>query len=529
MTARTGYLATAILAACCAVAAAADALPAEQDPGVAAYHEARALLVEGRVAEAAARFESLVSAYPDSSRADDAAFYLAYCRHRLGQKHLAFTQYVSFLERYPRSILARRGLRFAIGLAQELRRADGDVYDQFMARYVRRGGSFASRVESAIRLAQLGNWSGLDLLVRGLERGSGMQQIVISDLLRYRLDEESVRGAFERALRGSANEIVRMKAASALSRVTHLHSVREAMSEAMLRDRNELVRISAAEALSRHRDDSEVERAFGLVLSSERDPMVLIHVIESLGDGLADVGIHAQLLSRLSNEEDPMIRFAVTGALRGHVVIDSDTLPVLETLVRAPEPLVRLNTIRVLAQRTDDPHVRVVILESLENDPNIDVRMAAVSILAPHASDERVRRVLELTVENSESVSLIVSSVRALGSQAAHAEVRHVLAGMLSAPQPPVVSYDLVRVLAPYSDRPEVQDGLIYLLENAEDGNLRHVAAGSLRVVEGEPRLERLEHLYRKEENAELAALYLALIARVDPERGRALAEESLR
>ncbi len=529
MTVRTGFLATAIIAACWSVVAASDALAAEQDPGVAAYHEARALLVEGRVAEAAARFESLISAYPDSSRADDAAFYLAYCRHRLGQKHLAFTQYVSFLERYPRSILARRGLMFAIGLAQELRRDDGDIYDQFLARYVRRGQSFTSRVEIAIRLAQLGNWSGLDLLVRGLERGSGIQQIVISDLLRYRLDEESVRGAFERALRGSANEIVRMKAASALSRVTHLDSVREAMSEAMLHDRNELVRISAAEALSHHRADRAVQRAFNSALGSERDPIVLINVIESLGDGLADVGVHAQLLSRLSNEEDPMIRFAVTGALRGHVVIDSDTLPGLETLVHAPEPLVRLNTIRVLAQRTDDPQVRVVILESLENDPNIDVRMAAVSVLAPHASNERVRRVLELTVENSESVSLITSSIRALGSQAAHAEVRRMLAGMLSAPQPPVVSYDLVRVLAPYSDRPEVQDGFIFLLENAEDGNLRHVVARSLRAVEGESRLERLERLYLEEEDVELAALYLELIARADPERGRALGEGSLR
>jgi hypothetical protein len=513
------------------VAAAAEAGTNDQDLGVTAYQKAVLLLRQGKAAEAAAKFEALLSAYPDSHVADDASFYLGYCWEKLGHKERAFRQYGGFLadERFRGSGRRQMVLSRASEIALELRQVKGDDYDRFLTEVLKSEKSECYKLESAYRLAQLGNWSGQDVLLEGLETGDDLQKVRIIELLRYRLSDENVRKAMEAALTKSDNDIVRMTAASALAQFAHMSSVRETMTQALLKDGNPIVRINAVHALARHISEDEVEKAFEQVLLVENDPIVLRGVIIAVthSDEEGEKRFEYKIVKRLKEEKNPLITMTIVDSMRNKVISGEDFEIVVEPLVSDPEPVVRMWAINALAPRVADPKTRIVILNTLENDPNPSVKISALHALSGSTSFEDVRHVFLDLAKTTEDMELKAYTVHALAPHLDIPEVRESLVNIMVSPSSQPIAGELVTMIVPASEKyPEIQDAAIGLLETSNDLRIKiNTAARMVRLI-GPERFKRVGNLYLTERNLRLGKAYFGLLSRTDAAAAEKLQEE---
>lgn len=502
-------------------------IASDQDSGLRAYVEARRLLLSGRFAEAAEKFESFLSAFAGSHRADDALYYLGYCREQLGQKQVAFSRYKQLLDDYRNSNAFSRALERAMDLARELRRAKGDKYDRFLVEYIQTGPGNFYAIQSAISLAEVGDWRGKTVLIRGLREGDQIQQIRIVNLLTNRLRDSEVRRAMAEALETSHNDIVRMTAASALAGMVRFENVKKALSYALTNDRNTLVKMTAVSALAPHLADGGVTDAFISVIRTERNPMVLVNVVDSLAARGAGKQVTEEIVNRIKLETNPAIKYALVNGIRGRIVIEIEEEEVIVTsLMGNPAPAARLHALNLIAPKVHDPKVKSIVVETLKSDPNISVRIAAVTILADQVVEEDVRKVIiEVTMENKNEISFASSAIRVLATHVEIPEIRGELVGMLRAPEvrPPIVTAELVAGLIPVIEFPDVQDVFLEILEESTDRNIKLFTLRRIVRLTGEERLERLEELYRKENDPVLAGNYLRLISKVDPDRAERL------
>ena len=494
--------------------------PNPQDPALNGYLEARSLLMQNRFAEAIAKFESLLAAYPTNRYADKATYYIGYCREKLGQKHRAFKRYEELLEKYSVSPHRTMAARRAVDLAQQLRQTKGDEYDQFLTKNVSNEVTSDRSLISAIRLAELEDWRGLDLLAGQFERMNDFYKMRALELFRRRMDNKKVRDAVELAFETSENEIVRMTAASALSLIPEDENARKILTQALKEDENRIIRLSSANALSRHIVDEDVEKAFFHVLDKEHDPLVINIVLDGLGKRITKPEIRNVIVERLKTEDNALVHIALSDAMREifelpDIHIDFN----IESLVQNPEPAVRLNALSMLARKVDDPNVTIVFVNTLENDPDESVKITAANVLARKAHIEQVRRAFEFTIRNSNNYFLVNTAVSALGTQIEIPNVRHTMINMLDPEQPPMVTVHLATSLSHFADEPEVQDAYLYVLERGFQPQVKELVAGKIKVLEGPARLERLERIIQIEPNRMLVELYQGLLRRVDPER----------
>ena len=527
---RTSLLTLVVLLSTLSVSTAMDR-NADQDHSLVAYYDARGILNSGRVHEAALRFESLLKAYPDSPVADDAAFYLGYCWEKLDQMERAFKQYREFLgnENFTHSPRRHIVLSRAIDLAIELRQVRGDAYDEFLTTNYVSEISARYRLESAIRMAQVGNWQGVDLLIEGLETGDDIQKVRIIELLRFKMQEEKVRQAMERALENSSNEIVRMTAASALTRFAGIDSVRDTMRKAALHDRNRLVRVNAVHALARHISEEEVKQTFELLIRSERDPVVLRGAITAVSEENGEIKIYLKnnLIKRLEVETDPTIAMTIVDGIRHHVVLEEDPMVVAQPLFNNPVPVVRIGAIDLLANRIGNPEARYMIVRTLRNDPDVKVKIYAINALSKQTTHAEVRDVLLETASSAKDIELRSYSVKALSNLVDSEEVRANFLTLLKEHQNEYLAVDLINALAAKAEEyPEIQDAFLQLWRSSDNAKLKAYSAKKLKKLTGEERIATLADLYREEQNPYILKAYYLLLARTDPQKAEEIKKE---
>ena len=517
----------ALLLAATLNAAAEDvyvAFSTQQDPGLPVYIEARQLLLEGKYAEAAEKFEAFLSVYNDSRRVDDSLFYLGYCRERLGQKSEAFRQYLSAIDKFGDTVASRRSFLRALDLAQQLRQKEGDVYDKFLAGNMESKTFRSYRLFSAIRLAELGDWRGLDVILEGMETGNDALKVRIASLLGRKIGDRRVIEAFEKALSTSDNEIVRMSAAANLSRVASIKPVRLSLAKAMQVDKNEFVRLTAARTLQLHIDEKEVGQAYSYVIQHDTNPMVISTVIEILGPHIEGENLEKVIVDRIEIEQDPMTKYALMSGLR----FKSEIRPPAKFFIRFLEgpapPLMKINALNVIAPSVGEPEVRMIVLETMVNDPNGSVKRAAASHLAAYVGEDDVRNaMLTVTLENSDDVILVSTTVRALTPEVKKPEVRGRLVELLRTTESPEIAATVVTGLSTETESADVQLAFLDLIENTNSVNLKAFTLERFGKVTDVKILDRIEELYCKETNEGIAQLYLDVIRKADPERASRL------
>ena len=516
----------ALLVAAAAVASADEVYVAvtQQDPGLPVYIEARQLLMEGKFAEAAEKFEAFLSAYADSRRVDDALFYLGYCRERLGQRSEAFRQYLSAIDRFGDTIASRRSFLRALELAQQLRQKEGDVYDKFLAGNVESETFRSYRLFSAIRLAELGDWRGMDVILEGMEKSNDALKVRIASLLGRKISDRRVIEAFEKALSKSENEIVRMTAAANLARVSTIKPVRESLAKAMREDTNEFVRLTAARTLRIHIDEEEVEQAYSYAIRHETSPMVISIVMDAVAPQIEGEELEKVIVERIEIETDPMTKYALMNGLRVRPDVKPPAKFYVSFLEKQAPPLMKIKALNMLAPSVREPEVRTIVLETLENDPDGSVKVAAASHLVAYVEEADVRdAMLTVTLENSNNFYLVSTTVRALAPQAEKPEVRGKLVELLHVAESPEIASTVVDGLAILSTDAVVQNAFLDLVESSDNADLKAFTLRRFGRVSSPEILDRIEGLFRRERNEALAQLYLSLISEADPERARRL------
>lgn len=491
---------------------------AQQDAALPLYRDAVNLLLQGRYEEAAASLENLLKNFPSSSRAADASDKLAFCLEKLGNQRAAFLRYRETSEKWAGSLAARRSAQNAVRLARMLRQNDGDLYDQYLRGLLEGQGvaSDAAARLTAISMAEIGNWNGLDRLIEGLEQGPALEQIRISELLRARGADARVRTAFIKALARSANPIVRLNALSLLSHYIDEDVVRSALVTAMRADKDPNLRSMAARSLARALDRDDVGKAFRAALQEEKSALVLMPIANLLNARGMLAEYEPAVLARLREERDPMTKVILTGMLQGAGMSSDEGLVVVQTLADNPEAGVRISALRLLQSHSDDPEIRGLFMRKLENDPNVAVRTIALNALSAQIADADVRRLVIETVKTAEDVGLVATSVKALGSQVRVPEVRRSLEDTLRSVETPVIAWQVTVALAPEFDDPEIGSLVIDKLKQPVAFEIKSAISAAMENVRVLP--EGFEDLFLQEPNDALAGGYLRVIQRIKPE-----------
>lgn len=492
-----------------------------QDASLPLYTEARDLMMAGKYMEAAAKFEALVINFPDSTRASYSEYYLGYCWEQGGNKVKAFKQYRKALDSYPTFPLSRSFFNRCVNLAKELWQKEGDVYDQYLKSTLRgrHVSSEESRRFSAFCMAEMGNWSGIDLLIEGLDEGSTIEQFRISELLGQRMDLAKVRDALSRALANSRNEeIVRLNALRSLSRYANEGKVQNSLIRAMLEDRSDWVRSRAAFALVRYVTNKNVEDAFMKLVAEERSTFVLQPVLQTLVDRITPDKIRKSLVTRLETEKDPMVKFVITDALEHRFVFDEDAETVLERLAVSPEAHVRMNALRLLGSKSEDPDIKEIFIKRLEEDPDVNVKYIALNAIGKYASDEDVRQALLTTMNSENNIGLVTVSINALKGQVSVPEVRKLFIVKLKQGIPnPVVESQLVGVLTKEIKEPEVRSVFLHILYSPNNPQVKSAVADAFADNAVKSDFDDFKALYIKESDKQLADKYFSILYKINP------------
>lgn len=491
-----------------------------QDASLPLYREAFEKMVNGNYAEAIASFEALITAFPESTRSDDAAYNIGYCLEKLNDLSEAFEQYRSVINEYPDSISAKKAERRAVSLSQRLRTTKGDPYDQFLVDLYQREKSHEQR-RIAMRMAQIGDWRGLDLLIESLEEGSAVEQINAAELLARKVEIQKVNNALKRAMLESKNPIVRGNALRGLYRLSGNAEVREALTNVLLKDPSELLRSTAARSLGRFIDtDSDIRAAFDEAILHESHPMVLQRVLLiSLHSKSAD-DIRKKMVARLGRDEDPMVQFMLSSAL-GEELKETENKALVEILVNNPEPMVRINALRTLQPRAEEPDIKVMFVEKLKNDPDTHVRVTALNALKGEAvKDGDVRDAVVTILRESDDAVLVTTSIHFVQRQVELPEVRNELINVLHRADQPVIAGQAAFALLPEIALPEVREVLIGRLTEPAPFEVKYAVSSALLNAPSENSeyiVAALKPLYLEEKNAQLAINYLRAIQRMDP------------
>jgi tetratricopeptide (TPR) repeat protein len=503
---------------------------ASQDASLLLYRDAFEQLLKGDYTAAATKFETLLSTFPDSYKAPDAAYNLGYCLEKLRNESEAFDQYTSLINNYPNSFAAMKARHKAVYLAKQLRREPGDKYDAYLSSLMQAANE-ESRRRTAIHMAEIGNWSGLDLLLEGLKEGSDFQKIRISELLRVKINVPEVKAALREAARDSKLPMVRINSLSSLISDLNQEATRDVFIEAMLNDPAGFIRTSSLSTLSRLMDDEEVAEAFEKSLAHEKDTMVLQTAATLAIRNKNSERYVSVITDRLAEEQNPMAKYILTSLLRPVIDKNEHTMVVVRNLAESPDALVRGSALRVLSERSNDPQIKILFVNKLQHDPDENVRMIALNALGDHIEEEQVLEAVVETMTEAESPGLVTISLRTLRPHAHEPIVRTQLLRTLKTVKEPFIAGQVAFVLAPQIRVREVKDTIIEVLQEPRDINLKIALTDAISSsTEGAVVIaEDLKELYLSETNVNLANRYYTVIAQVDPQSANTLKIEKAR
>lgn len=491
--------------------------PGTQESSRVLYQDAIKLMFQNKYTEAIAKFDSLLINFPQSFRVADSAYNIGFCYERLGNRKEAFNRYKNVISTYSGTIAARRAMPRAIGLARSLRHTAGDEYDNFLKGSIYFGS--ASARLSAMRMAELGNWQRIDLIIEAMEQGSLFEQMRASDLLRFKVNEVQVQNAFKKVLEGSKHPYVKMNALMALSRIRGDESVKNIFISMMLKEPDVNLRSNAARSLSVNIEEKSVKEAFSTVIQQEEDPLVLQVVSNIVLSDDKKEYFAPFVVKRLENEDDPMVKMVLSTSLQ----ITKYQSPKVEVVVRSmtdnPKPEIRINALKILKPKSSDPEIQYIFIDTLKNDPNESVRIVAVNGLKDQAEDDKVREVLIEIINTTEDVSLATTSIKAVGTFVQVPKVRKDLVFTLKRAEAPIVANQIVHVLAPELRNPEVKGVIFDILRQPGKNEVKYAVAEALNEADFhvEYLSREFQDLFLHEENEQLSNFYLAFIRRADP------------
>ena len=540
------------------------------------YLQGRENLIEERFERALSIFRRVVSDFPDSEQADDAQFYVGYTLERMGRAREALEAFETLLTRWPDSVRAENARMHQVelmGFSEQT--SDPASLERLLSGNV----AWSTKRETAYALARAGDFSGATILEEAMSREGTSRKIELIKILERRTSDPVARRILVMGLEPSNSSSVQLQTLSALRTLVlqteislNLARVMEGSASTSVKQRtiqilrphinrpgirsalvlglqpgnSSSVQLMAVSALRGHMTDPEVKRAAIQLFQRSTSSSVGLEVLKSLeadrenpeiGEILlaavhsrnsSSVQLKAMSIARSSR--NPQVR-AVARAGLAPGTSSSVQLEALKALAvgyneaaasealeemfrhRGMSSSVQLQGLEALGNHLDTPagpralaaalnpsHSTSVLLRAMdlagrsiqkpevktavlrlleEGGTSTSVQLEAIKVLARHVSNPEVRQIIGASLRPSNSTSVQLRAIDALDPQVSQPDVRQAFIRTLARRYSTSVILSAMESLEDYVQRDErVERAYVQLMEHERVSSTARIRAG---------------------------------------------------
>jgi hypothetical protein len=520
------------------------------------YLQGRENLIEERFERALRNFRSVVADFPESEEADDAQFYIGYTLERMGRTREALEAFETLLTRWPDSVRAENARTHQVelmGLTEQT--SDPASLERLLTGNV----AWSTKRETAYALARSGNFSGATILEEAMSREGSSRKIELIKILERHTSDPVARRILvlglepsnsssvqlqtlsalqslvvrteinlnlARVLEGSASSSVKQKTIQILRPHIELPGIRSALVLGLQSRNSSSVQLLAAAALRGHMTDPEVMPAtiqffqqptsssVGLEilksLEADRENPEIVEILRSAVNPRNASSVQLKAMSIARSSRNPQVRAAARAGLAPGAS-SSVQLEALKALgvgrneAAASEALeemfrqrgmsssVQLQGLEALGNHLETPVGPRALAAALNPSHSSSVLMRAMDLAGRSIQQEVVRTaVLRLLQEGGTSTSVQLEAIKVLSRQVSNAEVRQIIGASLHPSNSTSVQLKAIDALDPQVSQADVRQAFIGTLERRYSTSVILSAMESLEdYVQRDERVER--------------------------------------
>ncbi len=382
-----------------------------QEEASTMYLEAREHLIEERFEHALVLFREVVTDHGESSRADDAQYYIGYTLERMGQSSEAVTAFEELIRRWPESSRVESARSHLV----DLHGVQGGMSRQVpLEELLSSGSSWESRRDLVFAMARAGDFSGVSVLEDVMRRESSSRQQELIRILGGHLSNQSARRVLALALEPSRSSSVQLLALKTLQPVAGQQDVAGMIEMALARNNSSSVQLEAIRVLRSSANAPHVQRVLVMALESGIGSSVKISAIRALDGYLLDEAVRPSVVRLFQQSESSSVLLEALKGLDG----DVERAEIAEILSVAAHnrntSSVQIAAMR-LARSSGNPVVRQAAGHGLARGTSSSVQIEAARALAGGENEEAAAEALESMLrERSTYSSVMIEGLRSL-------------------------------------------------------------------------------------------------------------------
>jgi len=382
-----------------------------QEEASTVYLDAREQLIEERFEHALELFREVVARFPQSSRVDDAQYYIGYTLERLDRGSEAVAAYEELIRRWPESSRVESARAHLVDLAGN---QGGAARQMPLDELLSSSTSWELRRDVVFAMARAGDFAAQSVLEEVMRRESSSRQMELIRILGDHLSDRSARTILGLALDPSRSSSVQHLALKTLRPVAGQLEVAGMIEQALARNNSSSVQLEAIKALRSSVSAPHVQRVMVAGLGSGISSSVKIAAVRALEGHLLDEPVRAPVVQLFMGSESSSVQLAALDGLKG----DVERAEIVDVLSAAANnrntSSVQIAAMR-LARSSGNPVVRQAAGHGLTRGASSSVQIEAARALAEGQNEEAAAEALErMLQERSTSSSVRHEGLRSL-------------------------------------------------------------------------------------------------------------------
>lgn len=433
-----------------------------QEAASSLYLEAREHLIEERFGPALALFREVVANHAQSSRADDAQYYIGYTLERMGRDSEAVEAYEEFIRRWPESSRIESARSHLVELISEQGAPSRQLpLDELLSS----GTSWELKRDVAFALARGGDFTAVSILEEAMRRESSSRQQELIRILGDHLSNRSARRVFAQALEPGRSSSVQLLALRTLRPVAGQQDVALMIEAAVTRNNASSVQLEAIRTLKPSVNQPHVRRVILKALERGVSSSVMISAIKSLEGHLLDDDVRPAIVQLYLRSKASSVQLEALNGLRREV----ERVEIVDIITAAANnrnsSSVQLAAMR-LARSSGNPVVRQAAGHGLDRGTPSSVQLEAVRALAEGQNEEAAAEALEAMLkERSTSSSVMLEGLRSLTRHMETTAAPRAVAAALHNSRPSSVQLEALDLAGSFATVEPVKSALVEVLQ----------------------------------------------------------------
>ncbi len=459
-----------------------------QEAADSLYLDAREHLIEERFENALALFREVVADHTQSSRVDDAQYYIGYTLERMGRGREAAEAYEELIRRWPESSRVESARSHLVELIGENASPSQQLHlDELLSSRI----SWEVKRDVAFAMARSGDFTAVSILEEAMRRESSSRQQELIRILGGHLSDRAARRVFGLALQPSRSSSVQLMALRTLRPVSGEEDVALMIEAAIARNNASSVQLEAIRTLRSSAGRLHVRRVILKALEPGVSSSVKISAIRALQGHLLDDDVRPEIVKLYLRSETSSVQLEALTGLRG----DVERAEIVGILTAAAgsrnSSSVQLAAMR-LARSSGNPVVRQAASHGLDRGISSNVQLEAARALAEGENEEASAEALEsMLKEQSTSSSVMLEGLRSLTRHMGTAAAPRAVAAALHDSRPSSVQLEALDLAGSFATVEPVKSALEEVLSPGSTPSsvqLKAIKVLGRRISEGEVR-----------------------------------------